>query len=212
MFSWSKKGSSTQKKHVVMQGLDGAGKTTIIYRLWPENVKTDTPKIGFDVDIVEIKNIRIITWDVGGRCNLRPLWRHYYKMTDGLVFVIDSNHPDCLMDAKDCLQHTIREEGLSEVPVLIIAHKQDLPNALSPLEISKQLDLETLLKGHQWNIFGTTAILKSGNGLDEAFEWLSSALGPEYAGSFQKESIFERMTRSVSQKLYSFSSPSKASA
>eukprot|EP00002_Diphylleia_rotans_P016199 TRINITY_DN314_c0_g1_i2.p1 TRINITY_DN314_c0_g1~~TRINITY_DN314_c0_g1_i2.p1 ORF type:complete len:213 (-),score=40.75 TRINITY_DN314_c0_g1_i2:286-924(-) len=212
MFSWSKKGSSTQKKNVVMQGLDAGGKTTIIYRLWPEDVKTEIPTIGFNIEVIENKNIRIITWDVGGRCNLRPLWRHYYKMTDGLVFVIDSNDRDYMAEVPKWIKRAMDEEGLSEVPVLIIAHKQDLPNALSPLEISKQLDLETLLKGHQWNIFGTTAILKSGNGLDEAFEWLSSALGPEYAGSFQKESIFERMTRSVSQKLYSFSSPSKASA
>lgn len=56
--------------------------------------------------------------------------------------------------------------------------------------VNNQNTILSYTQGHQWNIFGTTAILKSDNGLDEAFEWLSSALGPEYAGSFQKGICF----------------------
>ena len=31
------------------------------------------------------------TQDVGGQDNIRPLWRHYYVGTQGLIYVVDSN-------------------------------------------------------------------------------------------------------------------------
>ena len=30
-------------------------------------------------------------WDVGGQDKIRPLWRHYFQNTQGLIFVVDSN-------------------------------------------------------------------------------------------------------------------------
>lgn len=33
-------------------------------------------------------------WDVGGQDKIRPLWRHYYQNTQGLIFVVDSNDRD----------------------------------------------------------------------------------------------------------------------
>ncbi|CAB1323204.1 unnamed protein product, partial [Coregonus sp. 'balchen'] len=29
--------------------------------------------------------------DVGGQDKIRPLWRHYFQNTQGLIFVVDSN-------------------------------------------------------------------------------------------------------------------------
>ena len=37
-------------------------------------------------------------WDVGGQDKLRPLWRHYYENTQGLIFVIDSSDRDRIED------------------------------------------------------------------------------------------------------------------
>ena len=28
-------------------------------------------------------------WDVGGQDKIRPLWRHYFQNTQGLIFVVD---------------------------------------------------------------------------------------------------------------------------
>jgi GTPase SAR1 family protein len=30
-------------------------------------------------------------WDIGGQDKIRPLWRHYFVNTSGLIFVVDSN-------------------------------------------------------------------------------------------------------------------------
>lgn len=40
---------------------------------------------GFNVEKVEYKNVMFTVWDVGGQEKLRPLWRHYFNNTDGLV-------------------------------------------------------------------------------------------------------------------------------
>ena len=40
---------------------------------------------------IRYKNISFTVWDVGGQDKIRPLWRHYYQNTQGLIFVVDSN-------------------------------------------------------------------------------------------------------------------------
>ena len=43
---------------------------------------------------MEYKNISFTVWDVGGQDKIRPLWRHYFANTQGLIFVVDSNDRD----------------------------------------------------------------------------------------------------------------------
>lgn len=38
---------------------------------------------------VQYKNVLFTVWDVGGQEKLRPLWRHYFNSTDGLIYVVD---------------------------------------------------------------------------------------------------------------------------
>lgn len=38
--------------------------------------------------------VQLVLWDVGGCDKIRPLWRHYYKNTQGLIFVADSTDLD----------------------------------------------------------------------------------------------------------------------
>jgi len=70
-----------------MVGLDAAGKTTILYKLKLGEIVTTIPTIGFNVETVEYKNINFTVWDVGGQDKIRPLWRHYFQNTQGLIFV-----------------------------------------------------------------------------------------------------------------------------
>jgi len=37
---------------------------------------------------------------VGGQDKIRPLWRHYYQGTNGLIFVVDSNDRERVEDAR----------------------------------------------------------------------------------------------------------------
>ena len=46
-------------------------------------------------------------WDVGGQDKIRPLWRHYYQNTQGIIFVVDSNDTERLEEARDELNKMV---------------------------------------------------------------------------------------------------------
>ena len=48
---------------------------------------------------VQYKNVLFTVWDVGGQEKLRPLWRHYFNNTDGLIYVVDSQDRDRVQKA-----------------------------------------------------------------------------------------------------------------
>merc|ERR1712118_507816 len=98
---------SNQDMRILMVGLDAAGKTTILYKLKLGEVVTTIPTIGFNVETVEYKNISFTVWDVGGQDKIRPLWRHYYQSTQGLIFVVDSNDRDRVDNARDELHRML---------------------------------------------------------------------------------------------------------
>ncbi len=74
-----------------MIGLDAAGKTTLLYQLKLGEMDSTIPTIGFNVESVVYRNINFIMWDIGGQAALRPLWRHYFRGTDGKHFFVFSH-------------------------------------------------------------------------------------------------------------------------
>lgn len=162
-----------------MVGLDAAGKTTILYKLKLGEVVTTIPTIGFNVETVEYKNISFTVWDVGGQDKIRPLWRHYYQNTQGIIFVVDSNDRERISSDSDEqsaaseLSRMLQEDELREAIVLVFANKQDLPNAMSVSEVTEKLGLSRL-RNRQWYIQGTCAT--TGEGLYEGLDWLSGKL------------------------------------
>jgi len=164
---------SKKDMRILMVGLDAAGKTTILYKLKLGEVVTTIPTIGFNVETVEYKNISFTVWDVGGQDKIRPLWRHYYQNTQGLIFVVDSNDRDRVDAARDELSRMLQEDELQDAVVLVFANKQDLPNALSAADLTDRLGLNQL-KNRQWYIQCTCAT--TGDGLYEGLDWLSNVL------------------------------------
>ena len=89
---------------------------------------------GFNVETVEYKNIQFTVWDVGGQDKIRPLWRHYFQNTQGIIFVVDSNDRDRIApEARDELQRMLNEDELKNALLLVFANKQDLPVSILSL-------------------------------------------------------------------------------
>merc|ERR1711983_210441 len=165
-----------KEMRILMVGLDAAGKTTILYKLKLGEIVTTIPTIGFNVETVEYKNISFTVWDVGGQDKIRPLWRHYFQNTQGLIFVVDSNDRERIdgdNGAKDELHRMLQEDELRDAVLLIFANKQDLPNAMSASELTEKLGLNEL-RNRRWYIQATCAV--HGNGLYEGLDWLSNEL------------------------------------
>ncbi|KAL2556561.1 ADP-ribosylation factor [Forsythia ovata] len=140
-----------KEMRILMVGLDAAGKTTILYKLKLGEIVTTIPTIGFNVETVEYKNISFTVWDVGGQDKIRPLWRHYFQNTQGLIFVVDSNDRDRVVEARDELHRMLNEDELRDAVLLVFANKQDLPNAMNAAEITDKLGLHSLRQRH-WRI------------------------------------------------------------
>ncbi|KAB2048698.1 hypothetical protein ES319_A13G128900v1 [Gossypium barbadense] len=99
------------------------------------------------------------------------LWRHYFQNTQGLIFVVDSNDRDRVVEARDELHRMLNEDELRDAVLLVFANKQDLPNAMNAAEITDKLGLHSLRQRH-WYIQSTCAT--SGEGLYEGLDWLSN--------------------------------------
>ncbi|XP_035675611.1 ADP-ribosylation factor 4 [Branchiostoma floridae] len=162
-----------KQMRILMVGLDAAGKTTILYKLKLGEIVTTIPTIGFNVETVEYKNISFTVWDVGGQDKIRPLWRHYFQNTQGLIFVVDSNDRERMEEAAQELDKMLGEDELRDAVLLIFANKQDLPNAMAAADITKNLKLNDL-RNRKWYIQSTCAT--QGNGLYEGLDWLSNEL------------------------------------
>eukprot|EP00750_Incisomonas_marina_P001142 INCI10945.1.p1 GENE.INCI10945.1~~INCI10945.1.p1 ORF type:complete len:183 (+),score=42.32 INCI10945.1:110-658(+) len=166
-----------KERKILMLGLDAAGKTTILTQLKLGEVRNTTPTIGFNVEAVQFKNIDFTVWDVGGQEKLRGLWRHYYEGANALIFVVDSNDPSRVKTARSELQKILQEDTMREVVVLVFANKQDLPNAMTPSQLSEALDLGKLTAQttkKKWWIQGCCGT--NGTGLAEGLAWLSKEL------------------------------------
>lgn len=59
-------------------GLDAAGKTTMLYRMKLGAIVTTIPTIGFNVETIQVGDLTITSWDMGGRVR-KPLryFAHY---------------------------------------------------------------------------------------------------------------------------------------
>jgi len=158
---------------VVMLGLDAAGKTTILYKLHIGEVLSTVPTIGFNVEKVQYKNVLFTVWDVGGQEKLRPLWRHYFNNTDGLIFVVDCQDRDRIARAASEFKSIIDDPLMRHSAILVFANKQDLAGALTTAELCDALALQDL-KNRKWHVQGSIAT--KGEGLYEGLDWLAAVL------------------------------------
>jgi ADP-ribosylation factor-like protein 4 len=107
-------------------------------------------------------------WDVGGQEKLRPLWRSYTRCTDGIIFVVDSTKEDRLEEAKLELLKICKTHKQGQIPVLILANKQDLPVAIEVEKLAGPLGLKELGPNVPWHLQSTCAV--TGEGLDDGMD------------------------------------------
>jgi len=154
--------------HCVMIGLDGSGKTTILYRLKYNQYTNTVPTIGFNCEKVKTNIGKVFNiWDVGGQDKTRPLWRSYTRCTDAIIFVVDSSDSDRLEEAKLELLKIAKLTASHSVPILVLANKQDLPLAQDLVKLEKGLGLKDLGRNVGWAVKSCCAV--TGEGLEEAF-------------------------------------------
>lgn len=73
-----------------------------------------------------------------------------------LVFVVDSTDPHNIAVAVQEIKTLTGDERLKGVPILFIASKQDVPNAMSTDEVADALDIKSIPPSqHKVKVLGT---------------------------------------------------------
>uniref|UniRef100_T1IQJ5 ADP-ribosylation factor-like protein 3 n=1 Tax=Strigamia maritima TaxID=126957 RepID=T1IQJ5_STRMM len=134
------------ERKVIVLGLDGVGKSTFIANLSKvDNVQNDIkPTEGFHIMSVNTQGTAINIWEIGGAETYRNYWGNFLQDTDALVFVVDSNDSKRLPQAYDEFKKLIADDRLKDVPILVLANKQDIPECLSCKQIEDALNLKSI--------------------------------------------------------------------
>lgn len=112
-------------------------------------------------------------WDLGGQSSLRRLWRDYFSAAHMILFVIDSGTPARLQESCSVLRDMADSGELDDLPILILANKQDGEHAL-PVEAIKSevMPLIERIDPKEGGVLPCSAI--TGAGVDAALAWISS--------------------------------------
>lgn len=78
----------------------------------------------FNVETLSIGGSTLTMWDVGGCSAIRPLWRHYFANSDGVVIFVDAANHERLGEASEEIRLLVKEPVLQGLPFVVLANKQ----------------------------------------------------------------------------------------
>ncbi|KAG5582089.1 hypothetical protein H5410_052716 [Solanum commersonii] len=162
--------------HVLILGIDKAGKTTLLEKIKSqysnlEGLPPDriVPTVGLNIGRVEASSTKLVFWDLGGQPGLRSIWEKYYEEAHAVIYVVDAASPSRFEDSKSALEKVLRHEDLQGAPLLILANKQDLADAVSAEEVARYLDLKKLDE-RAYTFLAVSSY--DGLGIKESVNWL----------------------------------------
>ncbi|KAM9315741.1 ADP-ribosylation factor-like protein 14 [Gastrophryne carolinensis] len=191
--------SKVKEARVLLLGLDAAGKSTVLYRFKFKESFSTFPTIGFNVEKIQPeKHLQLTIWDIGGQEKLRAFWCCYFEETDVLVYVVDSTNKATLDESKREFHRVLQNELIKNIPVVVLANKQDLPGALNADEITRKFNMKKYCSNRAWYVQPCCAI--SGQGLAEGFNKVSELVkkSKEEALNFAKQ---QRVKLKASRKV-----------
>ncbi len=132
------------KLKIALVGEGGVGKTTTLHLLMGEKPPEQyIPTIALNMEVIEniyFANYSLVIWDFAGQERFRKLWKFYFKGADIVFLLTDSTLRNVLLSKE---MYTMIRRDAPNVPIVVIANKQDLPNALDPSIISRVIGAET---------------------------------------------------------------------
>ncbi|XP_030359732.1 ADP-ribosylation factor-like protein 10 [Strigops habroptila] len=144
------------QRQVLVLGLDGAGKSSVLHYICNQTARNRfTPTHGFNCAQLSIEGLEMELLEVGGSQNLRAYWPHYVSHAHVLVFVVDSVDRSRLGTARQELHALLPMEP--QLPLVVLANKQDKSDALSTAELWEELGLHTLSEQRELFLLPTSA-------------------------------------------------------
>ncbi|XP_073448123.1 ADP-ribosylation factor-like protein 9 isoform X2 [Aquarana catesbeiana] len=171
------------RKQVVVIGLDGSGKTSVLNSIAANKGKfVTTPTAGVNALCVHNGTSKMEFLEIGGSEHLRPYWKMYLSRAFAVIFVVDSADHGRLPLAKRHLHQLIQQDAL--IPLMVLANKQDLKNAYHITEIHEALGLSDIGEKRKLFLIGTYATKDESevsSGILDAKEFLAQLLSENSA-------------------------------
>ncbi|UXI22392.1 hypothetical protein NH340_JMT08335 [Sarcoptes scabiei] len=149
------KNGETDSVKLLLIGLDNAGKTTLALHLRKESTNQVIPTIGFtryelntldsdygDVEDHQDRFEKIILYDVGGGSKIRGIWKNYYALVHGFIFVVDSIDLERFNEIKELLLEMVSIPNVIGKSILIFLNKEDAIQDHHQIDLLKLKNIE----------------------------------------------------------------------
>ncbi|XP_068961137.1 ADP-ribosylation factor-like protein 9 [Petaurus breviceps papuanus] len=157
-----------QNKQVLVLGLDGAGKTSVLHTLATNKVQHSiAPTQGFNAVCINNGDMQMEFLEIGGSEPFRSYWKMYLSKVLVLIFVVDSADHGRLPDAKEHLHQLIQKDPA--LPLVVFANKQDLEDAYCITDIHEALGLSEIGDDRKLFLFGTH-VTKNGSDIPSSMK------------------------------------------
>eukprot|EP00271_Cylindrocystis_brebissonii_P021698 TRINITY_DN7909_c0_g1_i1.p1 TRINITY_DN7909_c0_g1~~TRINITY_DN7909_c0_g1_i1.p1 ORF type:complete len:214 (-),score=43.86 TRINITY_DN7909_c0_g1_i1:250-891(-) len=169
--------------HVLILGIDKAGKTTLLEKVKAiysdyEGLPPDRimPTVGLNIGRVEANKAKLIFWDLGGQLGLRTIWEKYYEEAHAVLYVVDSASLARFDEAKGALEKILSNEDLFGAPLLIVANKQDIAGSMTADDLWRVLELSKEVKKNDRPCIVKAMCAYDGAGIRDGVTWLVDAM------------------------------------
>ncbi|XP_029801421.1 ADP-ribosylation factor-like protein 9 [Suricata suricatta] len=143
-----------KNKQILVLGLDGAGKTSVLHSLALNKVQHSVaPTQGFNEVCINTEESQMEFLEIGGSEPFRSYWEMYLSKGLLLIFVVDSADHNRLPEAKKHLHQLIGTNPI--LPLVVFANKQDLEAAYHITDIHEALALSEVGNDRKMFLFGT---------------------------------------------------------
>nr|Q6T311.1 RecName: Full=ADP-ribosylation factor-like protein 9 [Homo sapiens]AAS07576.1 ADP-ribosylation factor-like 9 [Homo sapiens] len=143
-----------KNKQILVLGLDGAGKTSVLHSLASNRVQHSVaPTQGFHAVCINTEDSQMEFLEIGGSKPFRSYWEMYLSKGLLLIFVVDSADHSRLPEAKKYLHQLIAANPV--LPLVVFANKQDLEAAYHITDIHEALALSEVGNDRKMFLFGT---------------------------------------------------------
>ena len=122
--------ASSRNANVLLLGLDGAGKTQLLYRMKLKTASTNWgATTGFNYESVQVPNSHMMlhVWDLGGGALLRRFFRFYYESirVDILMFVCNLDQRERIDEAAQLYRFLTNEDRLRKAIRVVVLNQDD---------------------------------------------------------------------------------------
>ncbi|WWC68754.1 uncharacterized protein I206_102688 [Kwoniella pini CBS 10737] len=98
------------------------------------------PTVGQNIGKITLPSTELRFYDLGGQRDIRSIWPKYYDECHAVVFVVDACDQARLTENWEVFDEVLNSPRLLNLPLLLLANKQDAPTSLSVAEIRESFD------------------------------------------------------------------------